>query len=97
MMLLVAASAIAVTMALALARALAGPSVFDRVLAVNMFGTKTVLLLAVVSFIMERPDFVDLSLTYALINFIGVIAVLELSSARREQRKGNQPGQGLPK
>jgi len=69
--------AILVTMALALGRALLGPTVYDRVLAVNMFGTKTVLLLAVVTFLYGRPDFLDLALAYALINFIGVLAVLE--------------------
>jgi len=72
-----AAIAIMVTMALALGRALLGPTVYDRVLAVNMFGTKTVLLLAVVAFLYGRPDFLDLALAYALINFIGVLAVLE--------------------
>ena len=82
-MLLAASAAIAATMALALVRALLGPSVYDRVLAVNMFGTKTVLLLAVASFALGRPDFVDLALTYALINFIGVLAVLEFFYARR--------------
>ncbi|MFT6371308.1 MAG: multicomponent Na+:H+ antiporter subunit F [Gammaproteobacteria bacterium] len=69
--------ALIITMALALARAIIGPSVYDRVLAVNMLGTKTVLLLAVVAFMMGRPDFLDLALAYALINFIGVLAVLE--------------------
>ncbi len=64
-------------MALALGRALLGPSIYDRILAVNMFGTKTVLLLSVVAFLYGRPDFLDLALVYALINFIGVIAVLE--------------------
>ena len=64
------------TMALALTRALLGPSVYDRVLAVNMFGTKTVLLLSVIAFLYGRPDFLDLAMTYALINFIGVLAVL---------------------
>lgn len=73
----VAAIAILITMALALGRALIGPTVYDRVLAVNMFGTKTVLLLAVVAFLFGRPDFLDLALAYALINFIGVLAVLE--------------------
>lgn len=68
--------AILVTMGLALVRALRGPSVYDRVLAVNMFGTKTVLLLSVVAFLYGRPDFLDLALTYALINFVGVLAVL---------------------
>jgi len=69
--------AIMVTMALALIRAVLGPSVYDRVLAVNMFGTKTTLLLSVIAFLYGRPDFLDLALTYALINFIGVLAVLE--------------------
>ncbi len=64
--------AIAVTMALALIRALLGPSVYDRVLAVNMFGTKTVLLLSVVAYIAGRSDYLDLALAYALINFLGV-------------------------
>jgi multicomponent Na+:H+ antiporter subunit F len=74
---LAAAIAILVTMGLALARALLGPSVYDRVLAVNMFGTKTVLLLSVLSFLYGRRDFLDLALAYALINFIGVLAVLK--------------------
>ena len=68
--------AILVTMALALIRALLGPSVYDRILAVNMLGTKTVLLLSVIAFLYGRPDFLDLALAYALINFIGVLAVL---------------------
>ncbi|MCY4214474.1 MAG: monovalent cation/H+ antiporter complex subunit F [Gammaproteobacteria bacterium] len=71
-----------VTMALALLRAVKGPSVYDRVLAVNMFGTKTVLLLAVVAFLFGRPDFLDLVLAYALINFIGVFAVLNFFRIR---------------
>jgi len=70
--------AVLVSMALALARGLLGPSVFDRVLAVNTFGTKTVLLIAVLGFLTGRPDFLDISLIYALINFIGTIAVLKL-------------------
>ena len=74
--------AILVTMGLALARALLGPSVYDRVLAVNMFGTKTVLLLSIVAFLYGRPDFLDLALTYALINFVGVLAVLEFFQSR---------------
>ncbi len=86
-MLLVAAIGILVTMALALTRALLGPSVYDRVLAVNMFGTKTVLLIAVMAFIMGRTDFLDLALAYALINFIGVMAVLWfVQESRRRQR-----------
>jgi multicomponent Na+:H+ antiporter subunit F len=75
-----AASALAVlvTMGLALARALLGPTVYDRILAVNMFGTKTVLLIAVFAFLSGRSEILDIALIYALINFIGVVAVLKL-------------------
>ncbi len=76
-----------VTMGLALVRALLGPSVYDRVLAVNMFGTKTVLLLSVIAFLYGRPDFLDLALAYALINFIGVLAVLEFFRSRSQRRR----------
>jgi multicomponent Na+:H+ antiporter subunit F len=69
--------AILVTMTLALIRALLGPTVYDRVLAVNMFGTKTVLIIATLGFLTDRPDFLDLALLYALINFIGTLAVLK--------------------
>lgn len=67
--------AVLVTMVLVLIRALKGPTVFDRILAVNSFGTLTVLLIAVVGFLQGRPEFLDLALVYALINFIGTIAV----------------------
>ncbi len=66
-----------VTMFLALLRAVFGPTVYDRILAVNMFGTKTVLLIAVLGFLTGRPDFLDLALVYVLINFIGTIAILK--------------------
>jgi multicomponent Na+:H+ antiporter subunit F len=83
----VAASiAILITMGLALTRALLGPSVYDRVLAVNMFGTKTVLLLAVITFYYDRADFLDLALAYALINFIGVLAVLGFFQTSRDRK-----------
>lgn len=71
-----AAIAILVVMGLVLVRALRGPTVYDRILAVNMFGTKTVLLIALIAFISGRLDLLDIALAYALINFIGTIAVL---------------------
>ena len=73
----VATIAILVAMALALVRAFLGPTVYDRVLAVNAFGTKTVLMIAVLGFLAGRPEFLDIALLYALINFIGTIAVLK--------------------
>lgn len=70
-----ASLAILVVMAMALARAVIGPTVYDRILAVNTFGTLTVLLIAVYGFLTGRPEFLDIALVYALINFIGTIAV----------------------
>ena len=75
----VATLALLVCMAMTLIRSIAGPTVFDRVLAVNSFGTKTVLLIAVYGFLTGRPDFLDLALVYALMNFIGTIAVMKLT------------------
>jgi len=77
-MFIAASLAILVTMGLALARALAGPTTYDRIMAVNMFGTKTVLLIAVLAFSSGRTDLLDIALVYALINFIGVVAALKL-------------------
>jgi multicomponent Na+:H+ antiporter subunit F len=82
-----------VTMGFALIRALLGPTVYDRVLAVNMFGTKTVLLLSIIAFLYGRPDFLDLALAYALINFIGVLAVLEFFRSR-SLRRSAEHGEG---
>lgn len=70
-----AAAALLVAMAMALVRALMGPTVYDRILAVNAVGTKTLLMIAVVGFLTERPEFLDIALVYALINFIGTVAV----------------------
>ena len=76
-MFVAAALAVLVTMTLAMLRALRGPTVYDRILALNVFGTKTVLLIAVLGFLTGRPDFLDLALVYALINFVGVIGMLK--------------------
>ncbi len=70
-----AALGVLVVMAMVLARAVLGPTVYDRILAVNVFGSLTVALIAVFGFLTERPDFLDIALVYALINFIGTIAV----------------------
>jgi multicomponent Na+:H+ antiporter subunit F len=75
----VALLAVVVTMSLALVRASRGPTVFDRILALNMIGTKTVLLISIVSFFIGRTDFLDLALLYSLMNFIGIVAVLRFS------------------
>ena len=89
----VAAAAILITLALALSRAILGPTVFDRVLAGNSVGTLAILLLAVIGFLTGRPEFLDIGLTYGLLNLIGTLAVLkffrhgDLAYDAEEERK----------
>ncbi len=59
------------------ARAIRGPTLYDRILAVNLHGTMTVLLIALIGLLASRPDFLDLSLAYALLNFVGTLAALK--------------------
>ncbi|MFW2374077.1 MAG: monovalent cation/H+ antiporter complex subunit F [Gammaproteobacteria bacterium] len=80
-MLIAATIAILVVMIMAIARGIIGPTLYDRILAVNMFGTKTVLLISLLGFVMGRPEFLDIAIVYALINFISVIGVLHYSDA----------------
>ncbi len=75
-MLTVLAFSLLTVMALALIRATRGPTVYDRLLALNAFGTKTVLLIGTLGYLAGRPDFLDIAMVYALINFISVIGVL---------------------
>ena len=62
---------------LILVRALKGPTAYDRILAMNAMGTKTVILVALLGFVSGRPDFLDLALVYALVSFITTIAILK--------------------
>ena len=73
----IATIAILIAMLLVLVRLLKGPTLYDRVLAVNSFGTHTVLLIGVMGFLNGRPDFLDIALLNALINFVGTIAILK--------------------
>ena len=84
-----AALALLVTLALALARAALGPTLFDRALAANSVGTLAMLLLAVMGFLNGRPEFLDLAIVYGLLNVIGTIAVLKYF------RQGNLGDPGL--
>ncbi len=80
-MLIAATIAIFVVMIMAISRGIVGPTLYDRILAVNMFGTKTVLLISLLGFVMGRPQFLDIAIVYALINFISVIGVLRYSGS----------------
>lgn len=75
-MLLAAIVAVLVTMVLALLRAFLGPTAYDRMLAANAFGTKTVLLIALGGYALSWESFLDVALLYALVNFVGTVAVM---------------------
>ena len=80
-------AAIVIGMLLTLVRAFAGPSLYDRILAGNSFGTKTVLVIGLLGFVTGRPDFLDIALLYALINFASTIAILRFFSYRRSREE----------
>ena len=73
----VATISIMISFILVLVRLFLGPTLYDRVLALNAFGTLAVLMISVVGFLFGRPDFLDIALLYALLNFIGTIAILK--------------------
>ncbi|GAB5454358.1 MAG: monovalent cation/H+ antiporter complex subunit F [Pseudomonadota bacterium] len=89
-----AAIALVVAIALMLIRALSGPTLYDRVLAVNSIGTKIILLLGVIGFLTGRPDFLDISILYALINFVATIAILKFFRYRSFQVSLTRRGKG---
>lgn len=92
-MLLFASFSVLIIMALALVRAFLGPTLFDRILAVNMFGTKTVLLIAVLGVVSGQSSFIDIAIVYALINFVGIIALLrffEYGKPAEQNKRGNE-------
>ena len=76
-MFLAATIAILIALALTVARAIMGPTVFDRILAVNAIGTLAILLLSVVGFLLGRPEWLDIGLTYGLLNMIATMAALK--------------------
>lgn len=69
--------ALLVALALVVVRALKGPTAFDRVLAANSIGTIVILIITVYSFVSGRALFIDVALTYGLLNLIGTVALLK--------------------
>ena len=81
-MFIIVSIVILVAIAVGLVRAFRGPTLFDRVLAANMIGTLTVLMVAVLGFMTGRPEFLDIALVYVLISFVSTIAVLRVVTNR---------------
>jgi multicomponent Na+:H+ antiporter subunit F len=78
--------AVLVTLGLAVARAMAGPTVFDRLLAANSVGTSAVLMLMLLGFLTDRPEFTDIAMTYVILNLIGMIAIIRFFTLLPEDR-----------
>lgn len=69
-------------MLLGLFRLLSEPTVYGRILSINVFGTLTVLFIALLGFATGRPDFLDIAILYTLINFVGTFAVVKFLRMR---------------
>ena len=96
MMFGVGLAACAVALVMALVRAMKGPTAFDRLLAVNATGTIIILGIALHGYVMGRPEFVDISILYAIINFIGTFAVLKLFDTGGLGDRGGRARPDLP-
>ena len=80
--LLAAAAALVVLAAAVLYRAVHGPTMQDRVVAVNVLGTNTVVILALLSAALDVPSFLDIALVYALLNFLMAVAISKFTVDR---------------
>ncbi|MDR9431976.1 MAG: cation:proton antiporter, partial [Natronomonas sp.] len=77
------AAAVLVVLALVvLYRAVVGPTMQDRVVAVNVLGTKTVLILALLAVALDSESFLDIALVYALLNFLMAVAISKFTVKR---------------
>ena len=90
-MLIAAIAAVVVTMLLALIRTFLGPTEYDRMLAANSFGTKTVLLIALAGYVLQWNSYLDVALLYALLNFVGTIAVMRFFEYRSAPEEDDGP------
>jgi multicomponent Na+:H+ antiporter subunit F len=90
--LLAAVVTVLITMLLALVRALLGPTGYDRMLAANAFGTKTVLLIALGGHALAWHSYLDVALLYAMVNFVGTIAVMRFFEYGRAEEADEPSG-----
>ena len=83
-MFIIVSIVILIAIAMGLVRAFRGPTLYDRVMAANMIGTLTVLMVAILGFMTGRPEFLDIALVYVLISFVSTIAVLRVVNPRSD-------------
>lgn len=80
---LATAIALLVGLLIILVRAIVGPTVYDRILATNAIGTKTIIFVTLLGYISGRPEFIDMAIVYALVTFITTIAILKFAEKGR--------------
>lgn len=90
MIIIASIAAISISMLLVLIQAILGPTQYDRLLAANSFGTKTVIVIALLAYVLDNTMYFDIALIYALVNFITTIAFLRFF--RFKSFKGNRHG-----
>lgn len=90
-MIIAAIIAVIITMLLALTRAFLGPTAYDRMLAASSFGTKTVLLIALGGYALSWHSFLDVALLYAMVNFVGTVAVMRFFEYRAARDEPDTP------
>ncbi len=73
----VATLAVLAALVLVVVRVVKGPTLFDRVLAGNSVGTLAIIFLSVLGFLNGRPEWLDLGITYGVLNLIGTLAILK--------------------
>ncbi len=93
-MLTAAIIAIIITMFMALIRAILGPTAYDRMLAANSFGTKTVLLIALAGHLLSWNSHLDVALLYAMVNFVSTIAIMRFFEYGAGEDDANTAGSG---
>ncbi|MCA9693350.1 MAG: hypothetical protein KC636_27390 [Myxococcales bacterium] len=76
-MYLIVTLALLIGLLMILVRAVKGPTDYDRILAVNAMGTKTVILVTLLGYVSGRTEFIDMAIVYALISFITTVAILK--------------------
>jgi multicomponent Na+:H+ antiporter subunit F len=80
--LLVGAAGLVLLAVLLLGRIVLGPTTPDRVIAVNVVGTATVVVIALLAAAVDEPGFLDVALVYALLNFLLSVGLAKFSIER---------------
>jgi len=75
---------LAIIIAVPLVRVFKGPTVYDRLMGTNAIAAKTIILICLIGYIFDRIDmFIDITLAYAILGFIGIMAIAKFVSSKR--------------